>query len=114
MSGGPRPPPYQPNCTVINWDNGSSWVLLQTIDTVHLIFMNHLDVGYNGIPLTGFINNILNIYFHEYYPRAISVSKTLKSLGSSQSLVYTDRKSGSAGMPRPISYAVFCLKKKIS
>src|SRR5258705_6353987 len=23
----------------------------------------------------------------------------------------TDRKSGSAGMPRPISYAVFCLKK---
>src|SRR5207245_9035597 len=24
-----------------------------------------------------------------------------------------DRKSGSAGMPRPISYAVFCLKQKI-
>src|SRR5437660_5366887 len=23
-----------------------------------------------------------------------------------------DRKSGSAGMPRPMSYAVFCLKKK--
>src|SRR5437868_6139199 len=26
----------------------------------------------------------------------------------------TDRKSGSAGMPRPISYAVLCLKKKIA
>src|SRR5438309_7451673 len=26
--------------------------------------------------------------------------------------VGADRKSGSAGMPRPISYAVFCLKKK--
>src|SRR5437870_5934958 len=26
----------------------------------------------------------------------------------------SDRKSGSAGMPRPISYAVFCLKKKTS
>src|SRR5438093_10140030 len=25
-----------------------------------------------------------------------------------------DRKSGSAGMPRPTSYAVFCLKKKIT
>src|SRR5207244_5559358 len=25
---------------------------------------------------------------------------------------FLDRKSGSAGMPRPISYAVFCLKKK--
>src|SRR5205823_5154514 len=30
------------------------------------------------------------------------------SLGSASK----DRKSGSAGMPRPISYAVFCLKKK--
>src|SRR5438309_7606666 len=27
-------------------------------------------------------------------------------------LLLQDRKSGSAGMPRPISYAVFCLKKK--
>src|SRR4051794_41444852 len=27
-------------------------------------------------------------------------------------LIEADRKSGSAGMPRPISYAVFCLKKK--
>src|SRR5438477_3679447 len=25
---------------------------------------------------------------------------------------FVDRKSGSAGMPRPSSYAVFCLKKK--
>src|SRR5438132_2828663 len=27
-------------------------------------------------------------------------------------MMVVDRKSGSAGMPRPISYAVFCLKKK--
>src|SRR5207248_3573252 len=27
--------------------------------------------------------------------------------------INVDRKSGSAGMPRPISYAVFCLTKKI-
>src|SRR4028118_232133 len=27
-------------------------------------------------------------------------------------IAFLDRKSGSAGMPRPISYAVFCLKKK--
>src|SRR5205809_2054721 len=31
-----------------------------------------------------------------------------------EACVYGDRKSGSAGMPRPISYAVFCLKKKKS
>src|SRR5258708_4861350 len=29
-----------------------------------------------------------------------------------QNVGYRDRQSGSAGMPRPISYAVFCLHKK--
>src|SRR4051794_41223219 len=38
-------------------------------------------------------------------PTAISIFVCL-------SMVQLDRKSGSAGMPRPISYAVFCLKKK--
>src|SRR5438093_6528951 len=33
--------------------------------------------------------------------------------GAMDGLIRVDRKSGSAGMPRPISYAVFCLKKKI-
>src|SRR5262245_64505943 len=32
--------------------------------------------------------------------------------GWRQIISLIDRKSGSAGMPRPISYAVFCLKKK--
>src|SRR5436853_4077839 len=32
--------------------------------------------------------------------------------GSSHIGATADRKSGSAGMPRPSSYAVFCLKKK--
>src|SRR5207237_252751 len=30
-----------------------------------------------------------------------------------EAALWPDRKSGSAGMPRPISYAVFCLKKKM-
>src|SRR5690606_39655933 len=38
-------------------------------------------------------------------PTAISIFVCL-------SMVQLDRKSGSAGMPRPSSYAVFCLKKK--
>src|SRR5437763_13261458 len=33
-------------------------------------------------------------------------------LRKSRNATSLDRKSGSAGMPRPISYAVFCLKKK--
>src|SRR5436190_15523001 len=39
---------------------------------------------------------------------------TLIILTLSVSRLLKDRKSGSAGMPRPISYAVFCLKKKNS
>src|SRR5262249_58489976 len=35
-----------------------------------------------------------------------------KADGIGSNLSRKDRKSGSAGMPRPISYAVFCLKKK--
>src|SRR4051794_41206259 len=37
---------------------------------------------------------------------------TLDFVGYPRSESTRDRKSGSAGMPRPISYAVFCLKKK--
>src|SRR5207237_4606241 len=33
-------------------------------------------------------------------------------IATDRSRARRDRKSGSAGMPRPISYAVFCLKKK--
>src|SRR5438105_9612276 len=36
----------------------------------------------------------------------------IQSATSRQQSLFEDRKSGSAGMPRPISYAVFCLKKK--
>src|SRR5436309_11118648 len=39
--------------------------------------------------------------------------KPLMTLTTVLYLSCADRKSGSAGMPRPISYAVFCLKKKI-
>src|SRR2546428_4580394 len=38
----------------------------------------------------------------------------LRKSRNATSLNSRDRKSGSAGMPRPISYAVFCLKKKKS
>src|SRR5205807_2929894 len=38
--------------------------------------------------------------------------KVLNLFSRSRRKTNKDRKSGSAGMPRPISYAVFCLKKK--
>src|SRR5438067_7527891 len=45
---------------------------------------------------------------------AFSTSQRLRTTRASvKALVFgIDRKSGSAGMPRPTSYAVFCLKKK--
>src|SRR5687767_15486332 len=42
----------------------------------------------------------------------IIARRTGKDVNSHTVLDGIDRKSGSAGMPRPISYAVFCLKKK--
>src|SRR5439155_5229270 len=46
-------------------------------------------------------------------PREISMKDVFRSGDSSKKFkIAEDRKSGSAGMPRPISYAVFCLKKK--
>src|SRR5438445_8073946 len=42
---------------------------------------------------------------------AFSTSQRLRTTRASE-VLKADRKSGSAGMPRPISYAVFCLKKK--
>src|SRR5437588_9374166 len=43
-------------------------------------------------------------------PTAISIFVCLSMV--QLMAVFIDRKSGSAGMPGPISYAVFCLKKK--
>src|SRR5437660_5362883 len=40
--------------------------------------------------------------------------KTVKLMVLALICLGKDRKSGSAGMPRPISYAVFCLKKKMT
>src|SRR5690554_7952725 len=53
---------------------------------------------------------------------AFSTSQRLRTTRASARTFFTfrhyitpsDRKSGSAGMPRPISYAVFCWKKKKS
>src|SRR5262249_54035525 len=47
----------------------------------------------------------INTILHELNP-LFTINVTMRDIKSK------DRKSGSAGMPRPISYAVFCLKKK--
>src|SRR5438270_901649 len=46
----------------------------------------------------------------------VNITSSVKSRERSgiNTILHEDRKSGSAGMPRPISYAVFCLKNKIN
>src|SRR5436305_4321994 len=46
----------------------------------------------------------LQVGYANHFYRSAHKFEQIKMIG--------DRKSGSAGMPRPISYAVFCLKKK--
>src|SRR5205814_4391110 len=55
----------------------------------------------------------INTILHELNP-LFTINVTMRDIKSKNvySRVNRDRKSGSAGMPRPISYAVFCLKKK--
>ena len=56
---------------------------------MNCLFRNHLDVGYNGIPMTGFINNILNIYFHQYFPRAAILAEQVRQLTPDDTFIYT-------------------------
>ena len=61
--------------TAIIWQLIPPWNHMPKINKVHAIFMNHLGIGYGGIyPETGFIVNILNIYFQEYFPRASNLA----------------------------------------
>jgi hypothetical protein len=75
-------------CKQIDWDNDTRWGKLSQVKSVHVIHMNHLDVGYNGIPEIGFINNVLQRYFDVYFPRGIAVIAALRELGD-QRLIYT-------------------------
>src|SRR5438876_5183132 len=55
--------------------------------------------------------NALRDYFRDI-GRMVLAAEGRKNHTTNITKIVTDRKSGSAGMPRPISYAVFCLKKK--
>ncbi|KAK7094936.1 hypothetical protein V1264_006415 [Littorina saxatilis] len=59
------------------------------IQKVHLVFMNHLDVGYDGVGVTGYAVNVINTYFRSYFPRAIAVADELRTLGYEERFIYT-------------------------
>lgn len=65
--------------------NGTAWTRRSrvpaahnaTIHTVHMIYMNHYDVGY-----TGFVNDVDNKYMHDYFPLAASTAKEMRANAS--------------------------------
>src|SRR5207245_5585856 len=74
------------------------------------------DLGYDvdGTDQTSlgqFSGRVQQTYKHSV-PRFFVPEHGTMFTGLSNTTRKLDRKSGSAGMPRPISYAVFCLKKK--
>jgi hypothetical protein len=52
---------------------------------------NFADVGYDGLlpEELGFVNNVINKYFTEYFTRSINTSATLRELGYYEKQVYT-------------------------
>src|SRR5437868_8452516 len=62
-----------------------------------------------GISQSTFSVKVLNLFSRSRRKTNKRKSKHSAMLRNKET---RDRKSGSAGMPRPISYAVFCLKKK--
>ncbi|KAK3090828.1 hypothetical protein FSP39_014977, partial [Pinctada imbricata] len=56
-----------------------------------LLFLSFSDVGYDGLlpAELGFINNVLNKYFQEYFPRAIQLSAYLRGAEYNERFIYT-------------------------
>src|SRR5690349_22366147 len=68
-------------------------------------------VGYPRFPApVEFIAAVIAYYVHPVNIQTAAINST--GAGKRGYPTKSDRKSGSAGMPRPTSHAVFCLKKK--
>ena len=74
------------NCTAISWTvpRGSVWIRAPDVQRVHVVFMNHLDVGY-----ASFIGNILNEYFTVYFPRAARLAAESQIFQWNNPFIYT-------------------------
>ena len=71
----------------INWStpSGATWIKVPPVQNVHLVFMNHLDVGY-----ARFIGDIINEYFDTYFPRAVALGSAAQTWrNGSNGFIYT-------------------------
>jgi len=73
---------------------GAAVASAQAVAKVHVLFMNHLDVGFasgagnGGVP--GTAANVVDIYFNKYFPAAVEVAEELRSRGDDR-LIYTTK-----------------------
>ena len=71
-------------CSDIMWTvpKGVVWAKTPRVENVHVVFMNHLDVGY-----AKFIGDIINEYFITYFPRAVNLGAMAEEWGNG--FIYT-------------------------
>src|SRR5688572_31058034 len=79
-------------------DPGTTGIYTLSLHDALPIFRDFIGIRVNRAKKSGMVN--------------ITSSVNSRERSGINTTGYIDRKSGSAGMPRPISYAVFCLKKK--
>uniref|UniRef100_A0A1I8H8Q3 CBM6 domain-containing protein n=2 Tax=Macrostomum lignano TaxID=282301 RepID=A0A1I8H8Q3_9PLAT len=58
------------------------------ITRVHLMFMNHLDVGFSLPSEIGYSANVINAYLNVYFERAANVSRDLRKFGYLETFSY--------------------------
>ena len=75
-----------PYCSNITWSvpAGAVWLKVPPVQNVHVVFMNHLDVGY-----ARFIADIINEYFDTYFPRAIRLAAAAETWRMDGGFIYT-------------------------
>ena len=73
-------------CATLSWRNGARWQRPdESLKTLHLVFMTHLDVGF-----TNGARNVCDLYFDDHFPKAINTSRALRAAGGPARFVYTE------------------------
>lgn len=74
------------------------------VSTVHVVFGNHLDVGFDGIdPAVGTDDNVINVYFHHHFPKALAVARFLRQRGGAERYIYTTHVREAAKATNPVA-----------
>jgi hypothetical protein len=79
------------DCDSIEWETGplsrnastKKWQREQAIDTIHMVFSTHFDVG-----CAWNVHTVMDLFFHRYIPQILSVQEGLRAMGYAERLPY--------------------------